>query len=165
MFQSTGVPPYAPTSRFQPNSAEIAAEVVDGEAILINLTTGVYYSMSDAAGLIWTLIQQRQPVETMIASLTACYEVSDGQASADIERLLDSLAHEQIILPATAEPDPLTVREGGEKRLYAGLELSIYRDMGVLLALDPPMPDLPDAHTPEFTSLQSPPRDAPTVPH
>ena len=31
--------------RFRVNTEEVAAKVIDGEAIIINLTTGVYYSM------------------------------------------------------------------------------------------------------------------------
>ena len=37
-----------------PNVAEVAAKVMDGEAILINLANGMYYSMDGAGGFLWT---------------------------------------------------------------------------------------------------------------
>ena len=37
------------TERFAPQHASVASETVDGVAILINLSTGAYYSMEQSA--------------------------------------------------------------------------------------------------------------------
>ena len=41
----------------KPNTAEVAAKDVDGEAVLINLTNGMYYSMDLVGGFVWSLIE------------------------------------------------------------------------------------------------------------
>ena len=38
--------------RMQPNKEEVAAKVMDGEAILINLSNGIYYSMDKVGAVV-----------------------------------------------------------------------------------------------------------------
>ena len=40
-------------SCLRPNEEEVAAKVMDGEAILINLSSGIYYSMDKVGGVLW----------------------------------------------------------------------------------------------------------------
>ena len=41
-------------SRLKPNEEEVAAKVLDGEAILINLSNGAYYSTDKRGAFIWS---------------------------------------------------------------------------------------------------------------
>ena len=36
----------------------VAAKVIEGEAIVIDMSTGNYFSMADTAGFIWSLMEQ-----------------------------------------------------------------------------------------------------------
>jgi len=40
-----------PESSLRPNEEEVASKVMDGEAILINLSNGIYYSMDKVGGV------------------------------------------------------------------------------------------------------------------
>jgi hypothetical protein len=42
----------------RPHTEEVAAKGIDGEAILINLSNGIYYSLDNVGGLIWELIDR-----------------------------------------------------------------------------------------------------------
>ena len=53
-------------NRLQPRDEEVAAKVIEGEAILINLANGVYYSMEKVGGLIWEMIEGRHTLREMV---------------------------------------------------------------------------------------------------
>jgi len=133
-------------SRFRPCEEEVAAKVMDGEAILINLSNGIYYSMDKAGGLVWEMIEGRRSVEEMASCIVARYEISAERARADVEQLMEQLVQENLVAEAEAGVVEIGVNEPGniEKLPYEAPKLNIYRDMGDLLALDPPTPGLQD---------------------
>ncbi len=55
---------------------------MDGEAVLINLASGMYYSMTDAGSHVWSLIEARHSAAHIARSLAAHYRVSMEQAEA-----------------------------------------------------------------------------------
>ncbi len=130
--------------RLEPVAEEVAAKVIDGEAILINLATGVYYSMDKAGALIWEMIAEKHSLQQIVAALVARYAVSTDQAEADLKRLADELLQENLVKLAEngAAPAGAIASNGTEKVAYEAPILNIYRDMGDLLALDPPTPGL-----------------------
>lgn len=131
-------------SRLRPNEAEVAAKVLDGEAIIINLSNGMYYSMDRVGGLIWEMIEGQSTLEQTVAEIIARYDVSAQQAQADVQRVADELVQEKLVIVSDqASPARHTREIQGQPRLpYESPRLNIYRDMGDLLALDPPMPSL-----------------------
>jgi hypothetical protein len=132
----------------QPRENDVAAKVMDGEAIIINLANGVYYSMDKVGGLIWELVERKYSLEEMITATVAQYDVTRGQAQADIEELIDELLRESLVTVSEDGPKSDGKRELMQQtRLpYETPRLNTYRDMGDLLALDPPVPGL--AETP-----------------
>ncbi|HJR63347.1 MAG TPA: PqqD family peptide modification chaperone [Gemmatimonadaceae bacterium] len=132
-----------PRNRFIPNEDECAAKVIDGEAVLINLSNGTYYSMDKAGGFIWSLIAEGRSVDEIVDGLVSSYDVGRDRAAVDVERLLAELAAEKLVMPAVGERlvlSPLAV--SGDKQPYDEPRLNSYRDMADLLALDPPMPGI-----------------------
>jgi len=135
-----------PQSRLRPNEQEVAAKVIDGEAIIINLANGIYYSMDKVGGLIWDMLAAAHSLEEVITAILARYDVSREQAQADVERLAAELVQENLLLATTDRVGPQTMaeQESQQKIPYEMPALNIYRDMGDLLALDPPTPGLQD---------------------
>jgi hypothetical protein len=133
-----------PHDLLRPNEAHVAAKVLDGEAIIINLSNGTYYSMDKVGGLIWEMIERRQGLEAIVAAITARYEVFPEQAQTDVQRLAGELMQENLVIVSDMPPSPGERQESvAEQRLpYEPPKLNIYRDMSDLLALDPPMPSL-----------------------
>jgi hypothetical protein len=128
----------------RPCGDEVAAKVIDGEAIMINLANGIYYSMDKVGGLIWEMLEGGQSLEEMIATIIARYDVSLEQVKTDIEQLVDELLRENLVTVAenVAHPNGKVELGQQEKLPYETPKLNIYRDMGDLLALDPPTPGL-----------------------
>ncbi len=131
-------------SRLRPNEEEVAGKVMDGEAIIINLSNGIYYSMDKVGGLIWELIDGRYSLEEMVTALCARYDVSAEKAKSDVERLLGELVQENLVLVTEdgAARGDNQVQQSEQIQAYESPKLNIYRDMGDLLALDPPTPGL-----------------------
>jgi hypothetical protein len=129
--------------RFRVNSEEVASKVIDEEAIIINLTTGVYYSMDRVGARIWSLLEGHHDLGAIAAALELEYDAPLDRIQADVERLVGELKAEGL-LAATDEAPVVEAGpgNGGERREYVPPVLNIYRDMGDLLALDPPVPGL-----------------------
>lgn len=130
--------------RLMPKSDQVAAKVMEGEAVIIDLATGAYYSMDGVGGLIWSLIEATQGMDDMVDAITAAYDVAPDTARSDLVRLAGQMLDENLVEAAgpgtpAGSIDPA---DPGEKKPYETPTLEIFRDMEELLALDPPMPGL-----------------------
>jgi hypothetical protein len=134
-----------PDSRLEHNESEIAAKLIDGEAILINLSNGTYYSMDKVGGFIWELIKRNYSLSEMVETITQYYDVSAEQAKTDVETLAADLLEEKIVrIGKWKMQDEELIESSSPKLTYETPKLNTYRDMNDLLALDPPMPNLED---------------------
>jgi len=133
-------------ARYRPRDEEVASKVIDGEAIIINLGNGIYYSMDKVGALIWDLLQSGCMLEEIIRAVTGEYDVSREQAESNVCQLVQELIQENLVV-STENGIPLPTADQfdhQEKATYETPKLNIYRDMGDLLALDPPVPGLGD---------------------
>ena len=140
----------------RPNEAHVAAKVIDGEAILINLASGNYYSMDKVGARVWERIEVGASVDELVVSIISLYDVAEEEARRDIERLVEALVEEGLVVYVTAASQrPSEQSETATaKHPYLPPELNIYRDMAALLALDPPLPEL--ENTPWDTRFDDP---------
>ena len=137
-----------------PNRDEVVSKVIDGEAIVINLSNGIYYSMDKVAAIVWDLIDRQVSVQTIVDEVASRYDVAPAQAATDVEKLVGQLVEEKLISETSGGRPPdmpggVTDMAGGVTDIAASTAiryetpvLNIYRDMGDLLALDPPQPGL-----------------------
>ena len=134
-----------PQDRFAVRPSEVTGQVIDGEAIIMNLATGMFYSMDKAGAAIWEALERGDSCQDIVSHLSARYEVTASRAREDVERLIGELVSEGLVVPL-AEPvtasaprpeSPVTGREP-----YDPPRLGRYSDMVDLLALDPPLPVL-----------------------
>jgi hypothetical protein len=131
-------------SRLKVNVSDIAAKVIDGEAILINVASGMYYSMDNAGAVVWELIQEGHSLAQISECIAARYDAPLETVRADIERLGDELLERNIVALDTEPALPLDVQTPSSKQPYNAPVLNSYDDMSDLLALDPPMPGVED---------------------
>jgi hypothetical protein len=122
---------------------DVAAKVIDGEAIIINLANGIYYGADHVGGVVWSLLEAGRSIAEVTAHVAACYDVSAEQVHADVMRMISRLLEEQLVQEAsTRSGDSIFIPPSSAGAPYVPPELHVYRDMGDLLALDPPMPIL-----------------------
>lgn len=126
------------------NRKEVAAKVIDGEAVMINLTTGTYYSMDNVGAAAWALLETGHSVCQAAARIAAHWGADESRVLADMRALLEQLQAENLVRPSSdpAAPSESVALEPVNGRAYEAPVLSKYSDMGDVLALDPPLPEL-----------------------
>jgi hypothetical protein len=124
---------------------EIAAKIIEGEAILINLSTGMYYSMTGAAAFIWSQLTQESTVDRLSQAVAGQYGIEHVQAHGDVERLVGELLDEGLIVSSGDPSGPMTPEANPSfvPGVYEVPRLVKYDDMADMFALDPPLPELP----------------------
>jgi hypothetical protein len=129
-------------NRFRINQPTIISEVIEREAILINLDTGAYYSLREAGADVWQMLEQGASMQQMVEQLACSYPTPPDKISAGLEVLLSELLDEGLILSVShgtqAEhqlslPAPAPQAQAAFPRLV----LEKYTDMSELLMLDP----------------------------
>jgi hypothetical protein len=131
---------------FSPNQADVAAKVIDGELIAIRLLDGTYYSLEQVGTRAWQLLEGGQNLDSAARTIAAEFGVSVEQVAADLRHLVDELLSEGLIARRDdgAGASPGEAPLSGPVGQYVAPRLNIYRDMGNLLALDPPTPGIDD---------------------
>jgi hypothetical protein len=130
-------------SSFRVNEPQVTAKVMDGEAVIIHLGTGVYYSMDGVGCLVWESIAAGGDTDAIAASLAERYGIGRDAAAADIGRLVDELVAQELVAPAEGGSTGTATLNGAAPGGYEPPELKRYDDMAELLALDPPLPAAP----------------------
>jgi Coenzyme PQQ synthesis protein D (PqqD) len=127
------------TMRYAVNSAQVISEIVDGEAVMINLTTGNYYSLNESGSAVWALIESGAGTEEIVGRLAARYEAAENELEEAVTRLLEELRHEELVVPGDQDgsaPTPAS-EWGGERSPFEVPRLEKHSDMQDLILLDP----------------------------
>jgi hypothetical protein len=118
--------------QFAVNTQNVVAEVIEGEAILINMTTGCYYSLEGTACQIWQWLHEA-PAGPQ--NLSIRFEGDAAEILPELTAFLNELHDEKLIsreMHATEGAVP-----SGVQIPYAKLTLNKYTDMENLLLMDP----------------------------
>ncbi|MEZ5098542.1 MAG: PqqD family protein [Thermoleophilia bacterium] len=129
---------------FAPDPAEVVAKVIDGELIVIRLDDGTYYAMGGAGAAAWTLLAAGHDLDAVAATLAGRYGIPLERAREDVATLVRELLAERLLAPAPAPASPGATTFTDPAGAYEPPRLEVYRDMGNLLALDPPTPGIDD---------------------
>jgi hypothetical protein len=142
--------------RYRVNSPQVINETIDGEAIMINLATGGYYSLDRVGGDVWSLLEASLPVDDIVAELGRRYDAPEDDIRRGVEDLLQRLTGEELVVPCDdAEPvGPVPAPSApAERPPFSPPRLEKFTDMQDLILLDPVhqvdsrgWPHLPDGH-------------------
>ena len=121
------------------NQPAVIAEVIDNEAIIVNLDSGAYYSLRDTACTAWELLAQRLTVPAVVQSMTARYAGAPAEIEAGVRTLLDELLREELLAPeeGQAAAAPPVDFGNGSRQPFQPPVIEKFTDMADLLLLDP----------------------------
>ena len=125
-------------------SEEVAAKLIDGEAVIINLETGVYYSLGGAGATVWAMLAAGHTPNETIDQVAVSYDEDRARVADDVDALVADLASEGLIAPTPcreAQPPDFDI---AAERTYWPPVVERYSDLSDLLALDPPLPRIED---------------------
>jgi hypothetical protein len=125
--------------RFRVNSPGVTHEVVDDEAVIINLETGNYYSLELVGAEIWTMLAAHLSIRAIIDHLARRYAGDRAHMELAVHGLVGELHREQLITAADSEtaPEPVSQSPGEGLRPFRVPVLQKFTDMQALLLLDP----------------------------
>jgi hypothetical protein len=145
-----------PTLRI--NAPAVVGEIIDGEAVIMDLASGHYFSTQGSGAEIWSGVEVglgRAGIAAMLAGRYAGEWVEFGRA---VDVFVAELLERRLIVedarPAGAAPAPPPAPSGPPHPVFVAPVLTAYSDMEDLLLLDPihdvdetgwPMPKAPDA--------------------
>jgi Coenzyme PQQ synthesis protein D (PqqD) len=130
--------------RFRVNTPDVTHEVIENEAVIIDLESGNYYSLRGEGAEIWALLAAQSSVDAVVRSLTHRYTCERSDAERAVSGLIADLRAENLIIPfdgaqidevarpAADPPTPSTPRRPLEMPV-----LQKFTDMQELLLLDP----------------------------
>jgi hypothetical protein len=129
-------------SSFRVNTPTVSHETIDGEAVIINLDSGNYYSLTDAGSKIWSLIVAGHSVDDICRSIGDAYDGERSEIESGVQELLSLLQLESLVVSADsgesaprARISPVSTKI--ERARFRGPVLQKYTDMQDLLLLDP----------------------------
>ena len=131
--------------RFRVNTPTVTHETIDGEAVIINLDSGNYYSLMEVGSFIWGLIEKGASATEVQNLVLQTYQGNAPDIDRGVQDLLAQLQHENLIVPVDGagavdlnELNQVTpTNNGHEKPSFNPPLLNKYSDMQELLLLDP----------------------------
>jgi hypothetical protein len=124
--------------RFRINSPQVITETIDGEAIMINLSTGNYYSVAGSGAEVCGFLEHGADVEAILETLSRGYDASRETIAKAVRDLVADLEREGLIVPLDGDSPPLVAAaENGARRPFETPRLEKYTDMQDLVHHDP----------------------------
>jgi Coenzyme PQQ synthesis protein D (PqqD) len=78
-------------------SADVVHQVVDGEAVLLHLGRGCYYSLDAVGSRVWALLSQGADRDAIVATMLEEYEVAEPVLRRDLDALLTRFADAGLV--------------------------------------------------------------------
>lgn len=114
-------------------------ETIDNEVVVVNLTTGAYYSFDGTGARIWSWIDGSRTAEALIHAAQASFGGDPDTIAAAVGAFVDQLRAEQLVAgtpgPDASAPAPSAAPDGSP--LFVAPALQKYTDMEDLLLADP----------------------------
>lgn len=125
---------------FRVNSPSVIGEVLDGEAIIVNLDSGAYYSLNGAGAEMWSAAQTGATLAQLIELIAARYQGAADEIAAGVTALVAELMAEGLLATsnaAAAAAEPFVAAAAGPRPPFVRPILEKFTDMADLLLLDP----------------------------
>lgn len=124
---------------FHTDLPQVMHETIDGEVVVVNLDSGVYYSFDGVGGQIWDLLAAGGSIEAVRAQLLARYEGEPAQIAEAAARFIGRLRDEGLVRVAEAPSagGSGAPTNGTDRQPFAEPVLQKYTDMEALLLADP----------------------------
>jgi len=76
---------------------DVLSRILDGEAVLLDLTSGTYFGLDEVGSEIWALIAEGTTVQAIQRKVTELYDVDDATARKDLEALVAEMQERGLV--------------------------------------------------------------------
>lgn len=119
------------------HEAKAVSQTLEGEAIVINLEKGSYYSLNATGSEMWDLIIGGQPLDQIARYISDRYGITPEEAMSEVQSFVSVLKQEDLIIPAehpASIPVPAATKA---ETLFVRPSFERYDDMQEMLLADP----------------------------
>lgn len=131
-------------TRYRVNVPKVTSEIIDGEAIMINMESGSYYNLNPTGTDIWDGVEKGLTFSGIVAGLTQRYNGERSALENSVTALIEQLKEEDLIREEQAEDagdaqSAFTQQTAPDAPRQKFIEpvLQKYTDMQDLIVLDP----------------------------
>lgn len=135
---------------YRANTPRFVDETVDGEALIMDMVRGTYYSCVGSSTVAWNSLKIGVSPADIAAALSSAHDLPVEAVEADVNRFVAQLLEEEALVESSAV-DPVTAPAVDATHQYAPLQLERYTDLADLILLDP-VHDVTDAGWPNEPS-------------
>jgi hypothetical protein len=134
----------SPDSRLRVNERHVNASIIDGEAIIINLESGLYFSLDRCGAAAWALLSGGHSIAEAATFLARACSADASTVRDGLLALGAELLERTLVSTAEAGMGNAAAVDLSQFALGAWTPptLNVYDDMGDVLALDPPLPQV-----------------------
>jgi hypothetical protein len=83
-------------------SPDVVFRDLEGEAVILDLSSGRYFGLNAVGTRIWTLLDAATPIERIVQTIAEEYDADAGQIGRDVKALIDELASRGLIVRGPA---------------------------------------------------------------
>lgn len=116
---------------------QVMHETVDGETILIDLSSGTYYSLRGSAPAVWSALARGVGSAGIVAALEHAYDAEPGAIEASVAGLIRQLESEGLIAPSDSPSGSVPALEPVPAGKFEEPRLEKYEDLQDIILLDP----------------------------
>ena len=127
--------------KYARSSEQIVSKLVDGEVIVIDLTTGIYYSLEGTAAKIWRELCAGVESDNLFADAIQVYP-ENAHVSEQVCEFVAVLVSDGLLREAEAATPTDSLDELAWPAVYDAPERTSFDDVAEMVALDPPLPEL-----------------------
>ena len=127
---------------FHVNAPAVVSEIIDGEAVIMNLKSGNYFSTEHVGGLLWGWIEQGKTYRQLLELVRTTFSAVPDDMAATVDLFISDLIANDLVRESqtnTVQTSPAqtdAAQVNGARGFRAPI-LNVYADMKDLLLLDP----------------------------
>lgn len=127
------------TGKLKRDLPHVMHETIDNEVVVVNLTTGVYYSFDGVAVRIWDWIDGHRSLENIVDLATECFDGAAEVIAPQVQGFLDRLLEEELVAiePGTQGEKNSDDSIAPKSLPFTEPSFQKYTDMEALLLADP----------------------------
>ena len=87
-------------------SDDVVFRVLGDEAVILNLSTGIYFGLDSIGTRMWQLISEHGSMDKAIAAMLDEYEVEEARLRSDLEKLIEQFSEKGLVRADAEETSP-----------------------------------------------------------
>jgi len=124
------------SSCFEVNSPTVIGEAIEGEVMVINLVSGIYYNLTGTAAAAWPMLSTGIPLDAIATAVSYACGVDAAVVTRDLTGFVAGLVAEDIVRVNGSARAPAAL-PAMAAATYTGFAISRYDDLRALLVIDP----------------------------